>query len=213
MKHIMLPNYSLKEEKLNTISHALGVFLALIGTILLGIKSTSSKSLICSLIFSISLFIMYLSSSVYHGINKKNKWKKIFRMIDHCNVFLLEIATFVPICFMALEKNIGITYFSILMILTIIGLILNYLILDKVQMFSVILHLVTGWSILILIPKLLENIDLMGVSLIIIGGALYTIGAVLYRLGRNYKYMHFVFHIFCLLGSISHFIMIYRYIL
>lgn len=185
----------------------------MIGSILLVQKSDSNKALICSLIFSISLFTMYLISSIYHGLTKKNRWKKYFRIIDHCNVFLLEISTFVPVCFMVLEKELGQDYFFILMIVTIIGIILNYLILDRVQMFSVILHLATGWSILFLIPSLLKSLNPIGILFLFLGGALYTIGAFLYRLGRNYKYMHSLFHVFCLLGSLCHFIMIYQYIL
>lgn len=213
MKQIILPNYSEKEERLNASTHGIGAFFSMIGLILLVQKSMNHKALICSLFFSISLFIMYLSSSIYHGLKKQNTWKKWFRLMDHCNVFLLEISTFIPVCFIVLEKNIGQVYFLILMILTIIGIILNYLILDKVQMISVILHLITGWSIIFFIPELLKKLGPSGTIFLFLGGTIYTIGSILYRLGRNYRYMHSVFHIFCLLASFCHFIMIYRYIL
>lgn len=210
---ISIPKYTIQEEKINSITHLIGGFLSLIGIFILIRQTKTSKELLCSMIFSTSLTFLYFISGIYHGLPKKSKWKKFFRLIDHCNVYILELATFLPICFITLEHSIGTIYFLILLFFTIIGIILNCIVLDKVQLTSVIIHLLVGWSVLLITPLLYEKIKLNGLVLLFLGGIIYTIGAILYRLGIKQKYMHCIFHIFCLMGSLCHYLLIYIYIL
>ncbi|MBR2591495.1 MAG: hemolysin III family protein, partial [Oscillospiraceae bacterium] len=84
---------------------------------------------------------------------------------------------------------------------------------DRFAVLEVICHLVNGWSILIGLPQLLKNAGPVGVGYMLLGGIFYTLGAILYGVGSKVKYIHSVFHVFCLLGSASHFWAIYRYVL
>lgn len=209
--NIKIPFYTKKEEFLNTFSHIGGFVLAFIFMFLLISKSDNSCEIYCSIIFSFGLICLYLSSSIYHGTSNLYL-KKIFRIIDHINVFVLEATSFVPICFLVIDGKLGITYFTFVLVLNIVGIFFNIFRLDKVQIISVVLHLTVGWSVLFFLPLLLDRMKL-GVFYLILGGFLYSIGVIFYRIGVFKKYFHFIFHLFCLGGSICHFIMIYLYII
>lgn len=211
MKKIKIPNYTLKEELINSISHGIGAILSIIGLVVLIIKSLRDDrlSFAACLIYGISLILLYLVSCLYHALSPKLKAKKILRLLDHCNVFLLEAGTFTPVCLILIGGEIGFIYFIIIWFLTILGIILNLINVDKYQMFSLILHLLIGWSVIFMLKELILNLNLVGLILLFGGGIFYSIGAFLYKIGATKKYMHSIFHFFCLAGSIFHFLMIF----
>ena len=114
-------------------------------------------------IYGMSLILLYLISCVYHAIPPYLKLKKFFRVIDHCNVFLLEAGTFTPICLLLIGGVEGFIYFVIIWLITIIGIILNIVNVDKYQMFSLFLHLLIGWSVVLLLKKILIILDIKGI--------------------------------------------------
>lgn len=216
MNKIKIPRYSFSEELINSISHGVGAGLSLAGLILMIIRSinhASNYSLACSFIYGISLIILYTISCIYHGLSPKLKAKKVMRVIDHCNVFVLEAGTITPICLIALGGIKGWLVFSLIWGITILGIILNSINVDRYEIASVFCHLLTGWSILILIKPLNINVNIMGIYYLIIGGLFYSVGSILYGLGSKKKYMHSIFHFFCLAGSIFHFFMIFSFII
>lgn len=211
MKKIKIPNYTLGEELINSISHGVGAILSIIGLVVMIIKSLNDNKLsfIACLIYGISLILLYLASCLYHAISPKLKIKKILRLIDHCNVFLLEAGTFTPVCLLLIGGKLGFIYFLIIWFLTILGIVLNFINVDKYQMISLILHLLIGWSVVFMLKELILNLNLIGLIFLFGGGIFYTIGAILYKIGATKKYMHSIFHFFCLAGSIFHFFMIF----
>ena len=213
MNKIKIPNYTVGEEIMNSVSHGIGALLSIIGLIVMILKSLNDNNLsfIACLIYGISLILLYLISCLYHALSPKLKAKKILRILDHCNVFLLEAGTFTPVCLILIGGKIGIIYFCIIWILTIIGIILNCFNVDRFQMFSLILHLLIGWSVIFMLKELILNLNVTGLLFLFSGGIFYSIGAVLYKIGATKKYMHSVFHFFCLLGSIFHFFMIFLF--
>lgn len=216
MKQIKIPNYSKEEEAINSVTHAVGSVAALIGLIMLVKRSLLQKSsitLISSIIFGLALFILYLSSALYHGIPKQYKLKKAFRVIDHCNVFILEAGTFTPVCLLLLKGYLGFTYFIIIWILALIGIILNIINVDKYENISLFLHLFIGWSILLVFNRLISSLTIEGLRYLFGGGLIYTVGAFLYYIGAKKKYMHSVFHFFCLAGSFFHFLLVYLFLI
>ena len=186
--------------------------MSIIGLFLLINKSYNTKTLASSMFFGIGLIILYLSSFIYH-ILPINNLKKIFRIIDHCNVFLLELCTFMPLIILVINYSKSLIYLTIILIVTVISLFINIFYLDKVQMISVIIHLLLGWSIFFCYSDLINYMGYNGTLLLFLGGIFYSIGAILYKIGSKIKYFHSVFHIFCLIGSFCHFIMVYSYIL
>lgn len=214
MNKIKLPNYTLKEEIINSISHGIGTILSIIGLILLIINSHNHKSieLISFIIYGTSLILLYLISCLYHGLAPNLKAKKILRVIDHNNVFLFEAGTFTPVCLLIIGGKVGLIYFCIIWFFSFLGIVLNSINVDKYQKLSLIFHLVIGWSIILMLKNISNSLNVIGITFLLLGGILYTIGAYLYKIGSKKKYMHCIFHFFCLAGSIVHFFMIYLFI-
>jgi hemolysin III len=103
--------------------------------------------------------------------------------------------------------------FGIVATITVVGIVFTSINIDKYSLLSVICHLINGWSVLIALPFLLTNIGLNGVIFTVLGGIMYSVGALIYWKGANIKYMHSIFHFFCLAGTIFHFFSIYLFIL
>lgn len=211
MEKIKIPNYTLGEELINSISHGVGALLSIVGLVIMICKSLNDDrlSFVACLIYGVSLILLYLVSCLYHALSPKLKAKKILRLLDHCNVFLLEAGTFTPVCLVLIGGKIGFIYFCVICFLTILGIILNLINVDKYQMFSLILHLLIGWSVIFVLKELILNLNLVGLIFLFGGGIFYSIGAFLYKIGATKKYMHSVFHFFCLVGSIFHFLMVF----
>lgn len=211
MKKIKIPNYTVSEEIINSISHGVGALLSIVGLVVMIIKSVNDGNLsfIACLIYGISLILLYLISCLYHALSPKLKAKKILRLLDHCNVFLLEAGTFTPVCLILIGGKIGFIYFIIIWLLTIFGIILNIIDVDKYQIVSLVLHLLIGWSVIFMLKELILTLNLLGLIFLFGGGIFYSIGAFLYKIGATKRYMHSIFHFFCLAGSIFHFFMVF----
>ena len=107
----------------------------------------------------------------------------------------------------------GLALFIAITIITIIGVLLTAIKIDKTQVLQVICHLLSGWGALFFISQLKNSLGINGLILLIIGGVMYSIGSLLYAIGRKRKYMHSIFHVFCLLGTLFHFLCVYLFLL
>lgn len=210
---ITIPNYSLGEELINSISHGIGCGLsisALVLCIVLSVKHHNVYGVVSTSLYGSTSILLYLISCLYHALGKNNG-KRVFRIIDHCSIYLLIAGTYTPYVLCALPKALGWTIFGVIWGCAIIGITLNAIDLNKYKKFSMTLYLIMGWMIIFSINKL--NIAKWGIYLMIIGGLLYTIGALFYGLGKKKKYMHSVFHIFIILASICFFFSIYLFVI
>ena len=142
--------------------------------------------------------------------------KKIFQIFDHCSIFLLIAGSYTPFClltFFFFFRSLGWGMFSVIWISALIGILLNAIDIKKYKVISMICYLLMGWCIILkanLLPTLLGK---GGFLLLLSGGIAYTIGAVLYGVGKRIKYMHSVFHLFIVLGSLLHFFCILFYVI
>lgn len=139
--------------------------------------------------------------------------KKVLRVIDHCNVYLLVFGTIIPVALLGISSTPGWFFFFIVAFVTISGIIASIIDIDRFQILEVICHLVNGWSVLFFYKYLIINIGTVGFIYIILGGVMYSLGAILYGIGTKKKYVHCIFHFFCLLGTLFHYLAIYLYIL
>ena len=153
-----LPTYTKKEERINSLSHGFGALLSLIAFIFLLLKSDSQKEYITCTIFGLSMFNLYLISCLYHAKSPKKKSKKILRLIDHCNVYLLVFGTYIPISLLSIPSQKAIYLVILVGFITLIGIILSCLNLNRYQTLEVICHLFNGWSILIGFPELHQTL-------------------------------------------------------
>lgn len=213
-----LPNYSRGEEIFNMVSHivggAVGV-VALILCIVVAVKNQNMYGVVASAIYGSTMILLYSMSSIYHGLTNQTA-KKVFQVLDHCAIYLLIAGTCTPIALSALRRvnpALGWTVFGVEWGLAAIAITLTAIDLKRYQVFSMICYISMGWSIIIVYRKILQALTLPGVLLLLTGGVFYTIGALLYGIGKKRKYMHNVFHICVLLGSVSHFLCIILYAL
>lgn len=209
LKEFNLPEYSISEELMNAISHGIGAALSIAAIVLLIVNSKFEiKSVICVTIYSVSLFVLYIISTLYHAL-LPSKAKKVFRVLDHCSIFLLIAGTYTPICLLVLNSVVGWILFFVVWIAAIVGIVFNSIDIKKFSKFSMICYIAMGWVVIFALKPLIDSITTSQLTLLVSGGVAYTIGAVLYVIGKKQKYIHSVWHLFVLLGSILHFFMIF----
>lgn len=211
--NIKLPNYTVGEEIFNSISHGIGAIFSIVALILMVVKAHGILPETTVTLFGCAMIILYTISCIYHALSPALEGKKVLRVIDHCNVFLLVYGTYIPMSLVGVGGKSGLALFIAITIITLIGVLLTAIKIDKTQVLQVICHLLSGWGALFFISQLKNSLGINGLILLIIGGVMYSIGSLLYAIGRKRKYMHSVFHVFCLFGTLFHFLCIYLFLL
>ena len=215
----ILPSYTRGEDIFNMVSHIVGGALGIIALVLCVISASiheNNYGIISGIIYGISLIVLYTMSSIYHGLKPHRKARKVFQIIDHCSIFLLIAGTYAPFALCTLrEENIalGWTIFGIIWGLAMLGIILNSIDLQRYKIFSMICYLLMGWLIIFKINIVFYKLGIAGFSLLLTGGIIYTLGAIAYGLGKKHKWMHSVFHIACVLGSLLQFLCIVLFVM
>lgn len=214
MKHKNLTYYEPTEEKINVITHAIGLVLSILALVLLVVYASlygDAWHIISFSIYGASLILLYAASTFYHYVqNPKLRYK--LNIFDHAAIYVLIAGTYTPFTLVVLNGWIGWTIFGISWGLAIIGVILKLFYIGKYDKISTAAYVFMGWLIIFALEPLISNFPFEGLIWLLSGGIAYTIGAVLYSI-RKLKYNHAIFHIFVLLGSFSHFIAVFYYIL
>ena len=204
--------YTPYEERLNVVTHGIGFVLALIASSFLlckGFQEGVHLRFITYLIYCIGLLTLYLASTLYHSA-KKPKYKNRLNIFDHSAIYLLIAGTYTPITLLSIGGFWGVTIFCIVWILALTGVILKLFFIGRYSVFSTITYVLMGWVIVIAIKPLINSMELNGLLWLLAGGVFYTLGALLYQI-KSMKYNHAIFHVFVLLGSFCHFIVILNY--
>lgn len=218
LKDRKLPSYSKGEEIFNMVSHIVGAVAGITATVLLTIFSAihrNAYAVVSSSIFGSTMIILYTMSSIYHGL-RPNLAKKVFQVIDHCSIFLLIAGTYTPFSLCTLRAHntaLGWTVFGIVWGLAALGITLNSIDLKTFRIISMVLYIGMGWCIIFTVKLMRELLGPIGFSLLLAGGISYTIGAILYGIGSKIKYLHSVFHIFVVIGSILHFMCVLFFVI
>lgn len=213
-----LPTYTKGEEIFNMTSHIVGGALGIVALVLCVIFAAihhNPYGVVASSIFGVTMILLYTMSSIYHGLKPDTKAKKVFQVLDHCSIFLLIAGSYTPISLCAFRKYnavLGWTMFGVIWASAILGIVLNAIDLEKYKKFSMICYLAMGWAVIFRADLLPIVLGKNGLLLLVAGGIAYTIGAILYGLGRKHKYMHSIFHLFIVLGSLLHFFCILFYV-
>lgn len=212
-----LPYYTEQEEQANTITHIAGIFIG-IGVIIATIFGHhSEQGLIGGLIFGGSLLLLYLASSVYHGTPGENiREKKLFRVFDHCSIFVLIGGTCTPFILDMVYRNTASmewTFYGIIWGIAVSGIILLCVDLKKYKSIAAVMYVVMGALLVIRADDFIGFIGDTGLALLLAGGAAYLIGFVFYGLGTKHRWMHTTFHGLCLVGSVLHSICICGYVI
>ena len=198
-----------KQEILNTVSHGLGAVLSIVGLVFLLVKdrNITPYSMLSIWLYGISLIALYMSSTVYHLLSNE-KLKKRARIFDHISIFLLIAGTYTPICLIPLEKSSGWVLFYIVWSIALAGLIMKIFLTGKVDKLSLFLYLAMGWLVIFDISNVIHLLTPGALLFFAIGGLFYTVGTIFYSI-EKIPYSHFIWHLFVLGGSASHYVMVY----
>ena len=213
-----IPEYTKGEEIFNMVSHIVGGAVCITAAVLFIIVSAfhnNAYAVVSSAIFGASMIFLYTMSSIYHGLNKRLNAKWVFRIMDHCTIFVLIAGTYTPIALCTIrEANtvLGWVIFGIVWGMAALGIVLNAVNMQKFKIFSMICYLAMGWCVIGTWKTTTASLGSSGTIFLLAGGIAYTIGAVFYAFGKKHKYIHSVFHIFCVAGSILHTICILLYV-
>lgn len=215
---IIIPKYSLSEELMSSISHGIGAIFSLvilITCIYVSLKHNNMYGLAGSIIYGLTSFLLYIVSTLYHAL-KPNRAKKVFRIIDHCSIYLLIAGTYAPYCLVTLRDVspfVGWLVLCIVWLCAIVGITFTAINMNTFKKMGMALYLIMGWVCIFSFKTLIDGINTTGLIYMIMGGVVYTIGAILYSIGKKVKYMHSIFHFFVLAASIMFYISIISFVL
>ena len=212
-KHVVR-QYAQGEEIANSVSHGIGALLAIVALpilIVISLQSGGGIYLFAALIYGISMFLEYVMSTLYHALTNETA-KKVFKVLDHSFIYLFIAGTYTPFCLITLAETNGMYLCIFVWIVAFIGVACEAFWVFRPRWVSVLIYLLMGWSIIIFIPTLIELLPTEGLWLLFAGGICYSLGCIFYVL-KKVPYMHSLFHLWILAGSVCHFFAIAFYVL
>lgn len=204
-----MPEYTKGEEIFNYVSHivggSIGIFLVIFSSICFGvIDNIELSAYLGMMIFAVSVILLYTISTLYHALKKGSIAKRVFRIMDHCTIYLLIAGTYTPICLIALkESSFCLILLLIEWICAILGILLKVTDMNNkfIKVVSTSLYVIMGWCIIVF-PGAISLLSIYQFIMILSGGIAYTVGIFFFISGKNNKWYHSIFHIFCCIGTI-----------
>ncbi len=206
-------SYSTNEEIANTLTHALGAILSVVACYLLlnnAIFDSNTIKTISYAIYGTSLLLLFTASTVYHAVQDSER-KKLFKLLDHCAIYLLIAGTYTPLMMIALDNQLGMIMLSVIWALAILGIFFKLKFGHRFKKTSLVTYLGMGLISITIIEQLHEKLSSQGLTLLALGGAIYCLGVIFY-VNKRIIFNHAIWHLFVLGGAISHFFMIYLYV-
>ena len=209
-------------EPVNGFTHMAGAILSFIGLLAMVIKATlynpSATTISSVIVFGISLILLYSASATYHLVISSDKVINFLRRLDHAMIFILIAGSYTPFCLIALNGPTGWILFGVILTTAIAGVCFKLIWFNCPRWISTSIYVAMGWISVFLISPLHKALSSQGIFLLILGGVFYTIGAIIYATKPkflNFKYLgfHEIFHIFIILGSLSHFLCVFNYVI
>ncbi len=213
--------YTLGEEITNSIIHGVGVTLSIAALTLLivfGVQAHDGWVLGAAIVYGVSLMLEYAASTLYHSFPWPRA-KHVFKILDHAGIYLLIAGTYTPFTLVTLRDatlgpvdHVGLWLFGVVWAFTVVGISVEAAWAYRPRWVSAVVYLVMGWLVVVAIQPLVASIAPAGLWLLVAGGLCYTVGTVFYVL-RRVPYMHAVWHVFVLAGSILHFLAVLMYVI
>jgi len=203
-------SYTMKEEFWNALTHGIGAFLTVPATLLLvhkALTTGTSTELISYIIFGISMFCLYIASTLYHALPTH---KVLLKKLDHSSIFLLIAGTYTPIALIAVGGKLGLSIFIIEWVLAFIGIILKQFFVYRFKKISLLVYIGMGWLIIFAYKPLVAYISFNGFMILLLGGIFYTAGTYFYK-NKKIQYNHAIWHVFVMAGSAAMFVTIYLF--
>lgn len=209
-------------EPINGFTHLVGAILSFIGLLALVIKTTittpSATALTSVIIFGLSMILLYAASATYHLVVSTDKVISFLRRLDHAMIFVLIAGSYTPFCLIALEGVTGWILFGIIVAAAVAGICFKLIWFRCPRWISTLIYVAMGWVSVFLIGPLSNALSVEGVTLLVLGGVFYTIGALIYATKPKFmksKYLgfHEIFHIFIMLGTLTHFFCVFNFVI
>jgi hemolysin III len=206
--------YSPLEERINILSHAIGLLLSIIAVVLLVTRASSYGNawhIVSVAIFGASLIALYAASTTYHSATRAELRARL-RVIDHATIYILIAGTYTPFTLITLNGATGWTIFAVSWGMAISGITLKLFFTGRFNLVSTLMYVFMGWIIIFAVKPLIAGLPTAGLYWLVAGGLSYTIGAIIYSI-KKVPLNHAIFHLFVLAGSICHFVAVYFYVL
>ena len=210
------PHYTVGEEIANSITHGIGVLLGIAGLVLLIVKAALDGAqpayMASAIVFGVSIILEYLASTLYHAIQVPAA-KRVFRIIDHSCIYLLIAGSYTPFLLITLEPYGGIVMFVVIWALTIAGI--SFEIIGRQRQprwVTILIYLIMGWLVVFRLPQLVAALEPLALALLVVGGLCYTVGCAFYLM-KKIRYMHSVWHLWVLAGSVFIFMVVILFVI
>ena len=206
------PPYSFREEVANSISHGLGLLLALVAVpilVLAAIEIGNVRFLVGVSVFGGTMVLLYLASTLYHSISHEAA-KQLFRVFDHTAIFLLIAGSYTPFSLGVLHGPWGWSLLAIVWTLAIIGITLKIRKRTRHSRITIVLYVIMGWLAVVAVKPMVMLIPVPGILLIFAGGLAYT-GGLAFFAAQRIRYNHFIWHLFVIAGTTCHFFAVLWY--
>jgi len=199
-------NFTMREEKAHAISHSAGVLLGVLALVLLTVFSVMDRDpikIFSSIVYGITMIVLYLSSTLYHGFQKENI-KNLFEIFDHSSIYLLIAGTYTPFLLTVFPGITGWVLFGVIWGIALFGIVFKIFFIKRFVVLSTMLYIAMGWFIVFALRAVFNALSPRGFFFLLFGGIMYTAGTFFY-LYRGFRYHHLVWHLFVLAGSLFHF--------
>ena len=202
-------------ERFNSITHLVGSVLALIGTSVLVttavMRGGGGAKIAAVAVYGAMLVVLYLSSTLYHSL-RAGTAKNIFHIFDHCAIYLLIAGTYTPFTLITLRGAAGWWLFGIVWTLAIAGVAKDVFLHGRYRIVSIVLYVLMGWLVIFAMGPLHRALPMGGIVWLAAGGVVYTLGIAFFAMSRRIPYTHGVWHLFVIVGSICHYVVVARYV-
>lgn len=215
-KTAAVPHYTVGEEIMNSVTHGVGCLLGIAGLVLLivfaALRGGGPAHMAAAIVYGVSIILEYLASTLYHAIQPARA-KRVFRIIDHSCIYLLIAGSYTPFCLITLANDGGPALFFAVWAIAIIGIALECFLRERQPHWvSGLVYLLMGWLVIFKLPDLVALLNPVALALLAVGGVCYTVGVPFY-IAKNVRYLHSVFHLWVLAGSIFQFMAVILFVI
>ena len=206
----------------SALTHFIAMLLALCAAVPLLVRAavhSGVKSLTAMAVFMISMVLLYAASTIYHSVNCSGRILRIFRKMDHMMIFILIAGTYTPVCLLTLPKPSGLMLLAAVWGIALVGIFIKGFWITCPKWFSSTIYIAMGWLCVLAMVPLVQTLPTAAFIWLVAGGVIYTIGGVIYALklpifnARHKNFgSHEIFHVFIMLGSACHFIVMYCFV-
>jgi hemolysin III len=203
---------TITEEKINSITHALGILFSVIAIpylIAYAAERSNSSTVWGVCIFSFAMLMVYFASTIYHAVKQNTDTKRMLRIWDHISIFVMIGGSYTPVVIKFTEPGTAFIFLTVMWSIIVLGSCLKIFYTGKYILLEVILYIALGWMAVFIIKPLIANMPSQIFTFIMASGLFYSVGVIFY-LWKKLSYHHAVWHVFVLAGTVTHFFAVYN---